>query len=329
MATGLAWYLEEIGRHPLLTPAEEIELGTSVQRWLTHPEPVPPGIRRRGQRARDRFVAANLRLAVNYVSKRCHRLAKQHSTDDLIQAANLGLIKAVERFDPTRGYKFSTYAIWWLHQSVGHYCAKHGRVISIPAQHSEHLGKLQPTTQRLRQQLGREPTAQELAAGLGVSMAVFEQLLINSRRVESLDLLVGDDLELGDCIAAHDPSLEQQEEQQERWRQAEQLRQMVVRLPPDEQHLISRAYGLDGQECSRQELAAELGVGAITIGRRLEQIRAQLASMAVQLVLVSVPPAHPPPRSRATRRRRPRLFQQLTLWPSGCEPWRSDQLLAA
>lgn len=331
MATGLAWYLDEIGRHPLLTPAEEIELGTAVQAWLTHPEPVPPGIRRRGQRARDRFVAANLRLAVNFVTKRCHRLIKKHSTEDLIQAANLGLIKAVERFDPTRGYKFSTYACWWLHQSVSHYCAKHGRTITIPGLHSEHLGRLQPTTRRLRSELGRDPTSQELAAGLGVSMAVFEQLLVNAKRVESLDLIIGDGIELGDLVAAHDPTLEQQEEQQERWRQAEQLRQVMRQLPAADRQLLTRAYGLDGQEASRQELAAELGLSSKALNRRLSALEQQLASLHWQLVLVSVEPAAParlraPP---ARRRRRLKDYLQLSLWQADHAPWRDGQLLAA
>jgi RNA polymerase primary sigma factor len=110
------WWGDQCGRVPLLTPAEEIELGTMIQRWLTHPEPCPPGIRRSGQRARDRFIRANLRLAAGFVSNRCNRLAKAHSQEDLIQAANEGLIRAVERFDPSKGYRFSTYAYWWLRQ---------------------------------------------------------------------------------------------------------------------------------------------------------------------------------------------------------------------
>jgi RNA polymerase primary sigma factor len=330
MASGLAWYLDEIGRHPLLTPAEEIELGAAVQRWLTHPEPVPPGIRRRGQRAKDRFVTANLRLAVGYVSKRCNRLLKQHSTDDLIQAANIGLIKAVERFDPTRGYRFSTYAYWWIRQGIAAYCAQHGRVIAIPGSHSEHLGRLQPTAQRLKQQLGREPTAQELAEGLGVSQAVFEQLLINARPVQSLDMLVGDELELGDVIAAHDPSLEDQEQQQERWRQAEELRQLLARLPADDQRLISDAYDLDHKQLSRQQLAAEHGCSVATLSRRLAVIRAQLATMDQQLVLLVVEPSAPiAAMPQRIRRRRSSRVEQLSLWPADQPPWLHAQPLAA
>ena len=97
----MSWWLDAIGRIPLLTPAEEIELGTLIQRGL---QPcATPREKRSGMRARDRFVRANLRLAVSYVSKRCNRLTRIHGQDDLIQAANEGLIRAVERFAPARG----------------------------------------------------------------------------------------------------------------------------------------------------------------------------------------------------------------------------------
>ena len=329
MATGLAWYLDEIGRHPLLTPADEIELGTQIQRWLTHPEPVPPGIRRRGQRARDRFVQCNLRLVVNYVAKRCHRLVKAHSQDDLIQAANMGLITAVERFDPARGYRFSTYAYWWIRQAIARYCDQHGRTIAIPGSHSEHLSRLGGVTTQLRQLLGREPTRQELADGLGVSMAVFESLEINAKPIQSLDMLVADDLELGDCIAAHDCTLEQQEDEEQRLRQAEQLRQMLSRLPPDDQRLVERAYGLNGQAISLQDLAVEMGISTRRLNIELRRIHHQLSTVAVQLVLVSVEPRPVVPLPKKPRRKLPKVFVQLALWPSIPPPSGSAHQLAA
>jgi RNA polymerase primary sigma factor len=169
--------LDTIGRIPLLTPAEEIELGGAIQRWQQHPEPVPPGIRRRGMRARDRFVQANLRLAVSYVAKRCNRLAKQHGQDDLVQAANLGLITAVERFDPARGYRFSTYAYWWIRQAVNRYVDTSTRLISIPGSHCQHLSKLGGITRRIEREQGRIPTHAELAAERGVSVRVLEQVI--------------------------------------------------------------------------------------------------------------------------------------------------------
>lgn len=290
---GLSWWLEQIGRVPLLTQAEEIELGHAIQTWHNHPDGpdhCPLGIRRRGQRARERFTAANLRLAVHYISKHCHRLAKDTSVDDLVQAANEGVIKAVERFDPTRGYRFSTYAYWWIRQSVNAWCDKHGRLVAIPGSHSQHLGKLGPIVQRLQTQLNRDPTRAELAAELGVSLRVFEQLMVNAQPVSSLDLVIHDDgMELGDVIATHDLSLEEQEDQAERLRQAEQLRGMVAKLPAGDRQLVSLAYSFDGEERTHQQVAKAVGLSVRQVESRLRTLEQQLRGMAVQLVLVAVP----------------------------------------
>ena len=303
---GASWWLDTIGRIPLLTPAEEIELGTAIQRWQQHPEPCPPGIRRRGMRARERFVAANLRLAVSYVSKRCHRIAKQHSTDDLIQAANLGLITAVERFDPARGYRFSTYAYWWIRQSVNRWIDTHSRLIAIPGSHSQHLSKLAGITARIEREHCRLPTHQELAAELGVSSRVLEQVLENGRTIGSLDQATTDDgLSLGSLCPSWDRSLEDEETQRERWRQAEQLRSLIARLPPPDQRLLVLAWGLDGVEMPRPELARQEGISTRALDARLERLQAALASESMQLVLVAVPrsPIQPRPRKRRWSRR--------------------------
>lgn len=304
-ASGLGWWLDEIGRIPLLTPAEEIELGAAIQRWQQHPEPVPPGIRRRGQRARERFVRANLRLAVSYVSKRCNRLAKAHSVDDLIQAANMGLITACERFDPTRGYRFSTYAYWWIRQSVNRFVDLHGRAIAIPGSHSQHLSKLGGITRRLELELNRTPTRAELATEMGVSLRVLEAVIENGRPVGSLDIGVGDDgLSLAATLATFDRSPEEDEELQDRWRQAEQLRSLISRLPRTDQRLLSLAWGLDGEELARHELARHEGLSLRRLESRLEQLQQQLRAQSVQLVLVAVQRIVPSPRPRQHRRRR-------------------------
>ena len=309
------WWLDLIGRIPLLTPAEEIELGGAIQRWQQHPEPCPPGIRRRGMRARDRFVQANLRLAVSYVAKRCNRLAKQHGSDDLVQAANLGLITAVERFDPARGYRFSTYAYWWIRQSVNRWVDAHSRMISIPGSHCQHLSKLGGITRRIEREQGRIPTHQELAAELGVSVRVLEQVLENGRPISSLDQVVTDDgLQLGSVCASWDRSLEDEEEQRERWRQAEQLRGLIARLPPPDQRLLVMAWGLDGVETPRPELAQQEGISTRALESRLERLQASLASHSMQLVLVAVARVYMPPRPRMRRRRRVRgVVMQLVL----------------
>jgi RNA polymerase primary sigma factor len=305
VSSSQSWWLDAIGRIPLLTPAEEIELGTAIQRWQQHPEPIPPGIRRRGMRARDRFVQANLRLAVSYVAKRCNRLARIHGQEDLIQAANMGLITAAERFDPARGYRFSTYAYWWIRQAVNRWADQHGRSISIPGSHSQHLAKIQPITRRLTAELGRAPTHQEIAAALGCSVAVLEQVLENGRPVGSLDQVITDDgLELGSLCATYDRSIEDEEDQRERWRQAEELRNVISSLPNQDRRLLSLAWGLDGVELPRPELAQQEGISTRALEARLQRLQQQLATQSVQLVLVAVCRVAPRPRPRQRRHRR-------------------------
>jgi RNA polymerase primary sigma factor len=308
-----SWWLDSIGRIPLLTPAEEIELGTAIQRWQQHPDPCPPGIRRRGQRARDRFVSANLRLVVAYISKRCHRLAKSYGVEDLTQAGNMGLITAAERFDPAKGYRFSTYAYWWIRQAINRWVDQHGRAIAIPGSHCQHLAKLDAITRRLERELSRSPTQAEIAAELGVSLRVFEQVLENGRSVASLDQVVTDDgLELGSLCATWDRSPEDEEEQRERWRQAEQLRNLIARLAPQDRRLLSLAWGLDGVEIPRGELAQQEGLSTRALDARLNGLQAALASQSVQLVLVAVARVPVQPRKRI-RRKRERMGVQLVL----------------
>jgi RNA polymerase primary sigma factor len=309
-----SWWLDTIGRIPLLTPAEEIELGTIIQRWQQHPEPCPPGIRRRGMRARDRFVQANLRLAVSYVSKRCWRLAKTHGQEDLIQAANMGLITAAERFDPARGYRFSTYAYWWIRQAVSRWADQHSRAIVIPGSHCQHLGRIGPIKNRLEQELGRVPSREEIAAELGVSLRVLEQVLENGRSIASLDQIITDDgLELGSTCASFDRSIEDEEEQRERWRQAELLRNMIARLPASDQRLLTLSWGLDGVEVPRAELAQQEGLSTRALDARLERLQSSLAAHSVQLVLVAVCRVRPSPRLRQRRQRRQVVGVQLVL----------------
>ena len=297
---------------PLLTPAEEIELGTAIRRWQDHPPPCPPGIRRRGQRARDRFVQANLRLVVAYVSRRCTRLAKANDRDDLIQAGNMGLITAAERFDPAKGYRFSTYGYWWIRQAISRWVDGHGRAIAIPGSHCQHLSRLEGITRRLELQLNRPPTQAEIAAELGISVKVLQQVVENGQRIASLDQVVGDDLALGDVMASFDRSPEDEDEQRERWRQAEELRGLIARLAPQDQRLLSLAWGLDGVEVPRAELAQQEGLSTRALEGRLSRLQAALAAQSVQLVLVAVARV-PVARKRRTRRRRLRVGVQLVL----------------
>jgi len=331
----LSWWLDTIGRIPLLTPAEEIELGTAIQRWRNHPgfpDRCPPGLRRCGQRARDRFVQANLRLVVSYVAKRCHRLARAHSQEDLIQAGNMGLITAVERFDPARGYRFSTYAYWWIRQAVNRWVDQYGRSISIPGSHSQHLARLAGIARRME----GAATHQQLADELGVSVTVLEQVIENGRPVASLDDVAGDDgMELGSLVATYDRSPEDDEEQQERWQQAEQLRNLISRLAPQDRRLLSLAWGLDGVEVPRPELAQQEGITTRALNARLLRLQASLVAghepavhhpplppaeaiggaseQLEQLELMTVVATGPVEHKRRTRRATERVGVQLVL----------------
>lgn len=330
----MSWWLDQIGRVPLLTPSQEIELGTRVQRWLNHPagsDHCPPAIRRSGRRARDQFITANLRLAVSFVAKVSRRYGTQHH-DDLIQAANEGLISAVEKYDPTRGYRFSTYAYWWIRQSVTRHMELHGRLVAIPGIHSKNLARLDAVTRRLRFRLGRDPSPPEIAEALDISPELFEQLLINARPVASLDALIRDDdtRDLSTAIGCDDPSLEQQEEQAERWRQAEEVRQLINRLPESDRNILCAAWGLDGIDLPRADVAAAHGMTPIQLERYLERLQAQLRQMTVQAVLIAVAPTPLPPRQPGRRRRKPKAeASQLMLDLAAPEPIGSDAAVAA
>jgi RNA polymerase primary sigma factor len=327
-SSGTGWWLDQIGRIPLLTPAEEIELGTAIQAWRNHPDPCPPGLRRRGERARERFIRAKLRLSVAWVAKRCHRLAKHGAVDDLIQAANEGLMRAVERFDPTLGYRFSTYAYWWIRQSVNRWIDLHGRVVAIPGSHSQQIGKLAIVTRELSDRLNRHPTREELAEEMGVSMRVLADLLMNAKPIHSLDHQIDDYAQgftLGDTIATADESLEEQEAAAEHRAMLAQLHAGIGRLPAIQQRIVTAFWGLDdGERRSRRAIAGEEGITIAQLATHLAQAHASLRDGPGDVVIdVPVPVAQitPPlmPRLRAVRRRRWRVCPgqlELSLWPS-------------
>lgn len=181
----MTWWHDQAGRFPLLTPAQEIHLGQAVRKWLDHPGPVPPAIERRGRRAMDRFVKSNLRLVISFAEK--YRSVPSQYQDDLIQAGNLGLMRAVERFDPARGYKFSTYAYWWIRQGVHSFLEHYGRSIRLPTTHAAQHTKIQNGLLELTAMLGRKPTRKELADHLGWPLETLERVISRPSASMSLD----------------------------------------------------------------------------------------------------------------------------------------------
>jgi RNA polymerase nonessential primary-like sigma factor len=207
----LTQHLRAIGRIPLLTHEEEITLGRSVQAlrqledvaeeltmraggappsletWAAEVGLTPQQLRhrqRRGQRARQRMVSANLRLVVTIARKYASR---QLELEDIIQEGNLGLIKAVERFDPSRGYKFSTYAYWWIREGITRAIADKSRVIRLPVHVGDSLGKLRRAQQSLWQTHGRAPSVEELAEATGLKPLDIQEVLFRAQQPISLD----------------------------------------------------------------------------------------------------------------------------------------------
>jgi RNA polymerase primary sigma factor len=187
VATGdsIRMYLAEIGRVPLLTHADEIRLAKGIARGC--------------KRSKDRLVEANLRLVVSIAKKYRNRGV---SFLDLIQEGNLGLIRAAEKFDHTKGYKFSTYATWWIRQAITRAIADKGRTIRIPVHMVEKVNKFHRTHRRMIQALGREPVDEEIARELDVPVEEILRLQEISQRSISLETPVGDDdsSELGDFL---------------------------------------------------------------------------------------------------------------------------------
>src|SRR5437660_8604714 len=208
----LRQYLREIGGHALLTAADEVTLGLAVQAGqeaeavlASAGSDLTPYRRRQlraaaeaGRTAKRAFIVGNLRLVVS-IAKRYH--AAGFSLLDLVQEGNLGLIRAVEKFDPTRGYKFSTYATWWVRQAIGRAIADKGRTIRLPARVNDSIARVRRSSARLNEALGRAPTNDELAADTGLSAQAIEDLERVIADPISLHTPIGTgDGELGDLV---------------------------------------------------------------------------------------------------------------------------------
>ena len=262
----ISWYLQNIGRVPLLTPAEEIELGNQVQKMMVltedgqlneeNKEFTKQEIRtiKIGRRAKKRMMNANLRLVVSVAKK---YQGKGLELLDLNQEGCLGLERAVEKFDPTRGYKFSTYAFWWIRQSMTRAIACQSRTIRLPVHLSERLASIRKVSRDLSHKLGAMPSRVEIAEEMGIDVDEPDSILKQSLSTSSLDAPVnGDDGRsfLGDLIA--DPSHEDPLERVELETNKEQLHKWLSHLSEQEQHVIKLRSGIDGNE---KHTLAEIG----------------------------------------------------------------------
>jgi len=259
----LQLFLDEAGRYPLLTAAQEVELAKRIERG--------------DKDAKDLMINSNLRLVVSIAK---HYQGHGLSLLDLIQEGIIGLIRAVEKFDHRRGFKFSTYATWWIRQAVQRGVANKARTIRVPVHVLERERKLAQVENRLAAQLGREPKDEELIAAAGISEEELDQVREAARAVTSLDKPLGNDEsggELGDLVAQSPAPGPEDEVILNLTEQA--LRDAVERLPDDQRRVIELRFGLVGDEpASLEETGRRLGTTADRI-RRIE--RSALSLLAV------------------------------------------------
>jgi RNA polymerase nonessential primary-like sigma factor len=277
-------YLRDIGRVPLLSHEQEITLGRQVQELMVIEELreeltlrsggespseellaaeaglTPPLLRRRiqaGRRAKERMVAANLRLVVSVAKKYTKR---NMELLDLIQEGTIGLVRGVEKFDPTRGYKFSTYAYWWIRQGITRAIAEKSRTIRLPIHITETLNKLKKGQRELSQELGRTPTITELAEAVELPEEEVKDLLCRARQPVSLETKVGDgeDTELLDLLAGDGAGPDEMVDGE---CLKGDLRSLLDQLPELQGKVLKMRYGMEGEEpMSLTSIARTLGM---------------------------------------------------------------------
>jgi RNA polymerase primary sigma factor len=274
-------YLKEISRIPLLTAAQEVEYARGMEtgkraryRLNKNHVSMPERSRleqkiREGEVSRQKLIKANFRLVVSIAKK---YIGRGVSFLDLIQEGNIGLIRAVEKFDYHRGYKFSTYATWWIRQAITRAIADQGRTIRVPVHMCERINKLTRVSRQLVQELGREPTSDEIAKELNTTSRKVERIIKISQRPLSLEMPVGeeqdshlgdfipDELTLGPTDAASHQLLR------------EQMEDILTSLSPREGRVLQLRFGLkDGKSHTLEEVGKKFGVTR----ERIRQIEAK------------------------------------------------------
>jgi RNA polymerase primary sigma factor len=281
MGDSVHTYLKSIGRTSLLTAEQEVDLAKRIEAGLfaEHKLESASGldesyrrdlelVAEDGRRAKSHMLEANLRLVVSVAKKYSDRGL---SLLDVVQEGNLGLIRAVEKFDYTKGYKFSTYAMWWIRQAIQRGFADSARTIRLPVHVLEMLSKLSRVERDMHQKLGREPTPEELAVELDRTPDQIEELLRTSRQPISLDSTIGEDGEtsIGDLI--EDVDAPEASELVDRQLMAEQLRSALDALTPREATIMAMRFGLyDGNPHTLDEIGRALGLTRERI-RQLEK----------------------------------------------------------
>lgn len=242
--TAIKLYLREIGQVKLLTPQEEIQLAARIKKG--------------DKKAREQMIKANLRLVV--------KIARDYEGIglpllDLISEGNIGLMKAVERFDPAKGGKLSTYGSWWIKQSIKRALANQSKTIRLPVHLVDKISKMRRIAMRLQEELGREPTDEELAEELGMTPARVSQMRLAAIRPASLDAPIGDEDSNNFAEVVQDENADTPYEQLEDKTVTGMLQEMVTKLDPREATILRYRFGLDGgTEKTLEEVGEKFGV---------------------------------------------------------------------
>src|SRR5450759_2328766 len=242
--TGIKIYLREIGQIPLLTPDQEITLAAKIKRG--------------DREARALMIRSNLRLVV----KIAHDYANLGlPLLDLISEGNIGLMKAVERFDPAKGGKLSTYAAWWIKQSIKRALANQSKTIRLPVHLVDKISKMRRIAMRLQEEFGREPTDEEIGEQLGITGSRVSQMRMAAVRPASLDAPIGDDDSNNFGEVVEDENADTPYEQLEEKTVTGMLQEMVKTLDPREATILRHRFGLDGgNEKTLEEVGKKFGV---------------------------------------------------------------------
>lgn len=278
---GVGIYLKEVGRVPLLTAEQEVDLAKRIERGREAREHMAKGVlseKRRldlrhliedGWAAREHLITANSRLVISVAKK---YMGRGVPFLDLIQEGNIGLIRAAKKFDYSRGHKFSTYATWWIRQAVTRAIADQGRTIRVPVHMGDQINRLLRVSHRLTQELGRDPSSEELAEALDVTPKKVETMIQVARRPLSLETPTDDEEDsfLGDFVPDEESPAPAEVVTQNLLR--EQLEDALATLPPREVRILQLRYGLlDGQSYTLEEVGRKMGVTR----ERVRQIEAQ------------------------------------------------------
>ncbi len=234
---GISAYIQEISRIPLLSPREEVRLSRKAKKG--HED------------SRQTLIVSNLRLVVSIAKKYLHYGLPLL---DLIEEGNLGLMKAVEKFDPERGFKFSTYATWWIRQAITRALSNSGRIIRIPVYMADNVMKYKKVTQQLYQKKGQRPSLEDIAEEMGVKVEQARRFHEYSQGVTSLEFLVGieQEVELGSLIAEED-AINNTDPIEQIFRDQE-LAELLDQLSPREAKILKFRYGLvDGESHTLEE----------------------------------------------------------------------------